>query len=226
MSWTLRAVLGALGVGLIAGAYGVQQYVLAAAENRETVDQSAQLLATIPLCFGPWRANPGEERNTLDGCYGRFITEYINVTTGERIEFELLFGPATQLLQLPRPQRQSPDPRGVKCGNGALPRQRVVIDADNQFWSTSCPSDGDSGQTFRTCYGWTRGDKWKAPSQPNWEFANVRLLYRLRVSSESTRHPWLGDDPCTEFLTQSLPAIAPHLGSAGPAADLLVTKDE
>jgi len=183
---------------------------------------AANKLKEIPNEFGDWRLQSSEElgRDSQEQLQpaGYLVNRYQNRQTGDVVDMFLLLGPPGP-VSVHTPEVCF----GTKNYQSRGERQKVVIrgpaGGDDEFWALDFKTISLRGDSLRTYYAWSPGDRWQALEDARFWSAGLPYLYKIQLSCllpPGTTDPQSSDDPCRKFLQNFVPVAKKYL--IAPAA--------
>jgi hypothetical protein len=197
-------VLSGVIQGRMSNRWGPPRAVLAAAEK----------LDDIPSQFGDWRLTSSDEiiQSTLKmlECTGYILRTYENQATGEAVRMSVLLGPSGPMsVHTPEICYSSRDYTVHE------ERHQVPIEIDGSsesFWALTFQSNSLDADMLRVYYAWNAGDRWSAPEDPRFAFADRPFLYKIQLASQLPPGADLeAVDPCHKFLKDFVPLARSYL---------------
>ncbi len=147
---------------------------------------AAERIKSFPDQIGPWQlqsAKPlSDSALQMLQCTGYVNRVYRHEETGQLVSLVLMVGPAGPLaIHTPEVCYRS--------NNFSIfePRRPVSLETEDRgshdFSVVTFQVNDASGSYLRVYYGWSQGESWVSPSQPRYDFAGSRMLYKVQVAS-------------------------------------------
>jgi hypothetical protein len=172
--------------------------------DSDRLEQGAKI-EQLPNRCGTWAM---VEQSELDAsaarvlrCFGSTVREYVNESTGDRVNVAVLFGPrGPTSVHIPEVCMDSvgTDPVGERSEESI-----VIGDQRHTFWSSNFSRDGSPEASDNVWYAWSDGAEWIAGKYPR--FWLTETLYKIQVAGPAM--PGEVASPCREFLTAFLPQL-------------------
>jgi hypothetical protein len=184
-------------------------------------EQASAKLARVPGTVGDWEGRDQEldaRQIARAEISGYLMRKYTHKATGQAVQVLLVCGrPGPTSLH-------SPDICYAGAGYGQVgPLVAQVVEgtgAPAGFWMGRFDKLGPQPESLRIYWAWNATGAWSASTNPRWDFAHHRFLYKLYVVRPLSRadEP-LADDPTPEFMRVFLPEVQKCLfGQAEPLA--------
>lgn len=179
------------------------------------VQEAASALEALPEEFGAWRMSENSQLDqaSLDELqpYGYVNRTYLNMATGQQVNFFVLMGPvgptAVHTPEVCYSARnyaitQPAEVTEVRAGDRRL----------DEFWAMTFQANSLDGGLLRVYYGWSNGTRWEAVSDARFNFAGLPYLYKTQLAAYLPPGADLeNEDACRQFLMDLLPVLRGHM---------------
>lgn len=173
--------------------------------------EAAAKLGALPGDAGTWKGTAHEqdpEALTLTGAVGHYSRMFIDPVTGEKVLVMLLCGkPAQMVVHKPEDCYRA---AGYEMAGPAVRIKVHPKGAEEAEMFTGLFGREEAGgpTQMRIFWSWLSGDRWEAPANPRFHFAQRPVLYKLYVIRDvSGANVPIGQDPAIRLLGELLPIL-------------------
>jgi len=166
----------------------------------------------LPDSIGAWKSVPYEQDAQaleMAGATAHYSRSFLDPVTGDRVLVILMAGKASRMV-VHRPEHCYTAAGYVLNGKPVEVKIQPKGLAVSEFASGSFSRDEATGPSqMRIYWSFFANDRWSVPSNPRWEFARERVLYKLYVLRNVAGSSRLisRDDPCLRLLGELLPIL-------------------
>jgi hypothetical protein len=205
--------LAALAVSSLLGDF-VCRSMARSADQERLMRSAGEAILRLPETIGPWRLEAAEPLDDaalrMLECRAYQSRQYAHSTTGEKVNFLLLVGPAGPLVaHTPEVCYASTD--FELFGSTHIETVRGSGAQADTFGSVALKSTSLNWQNQLVFYAWhPYNGHWQAPANPRMTLGGQPMLYKLQLSINAPDVGTLAPaetNAARQFLTDSLPVL-------------------